>query len=136
MVIVPAVLLIAAAVAGLIPGAVPGVERAAARFADHSAYAAWVLHGTTISWPKVSPGPIQTIDVLFALLALAGAVGSAALGLFGRPLRESLPSGIREPARNGLRGLRHLHSGHIGDYIAWWTAGASVLGGVCLIVLA
>ncbi len=136
MVIVPAVLLLAAVVAGLIPGAVPGVERAAARFADHSAYAAWVLHGTPITWPKVSPGPIETIDVLFALLALAGAVGSAALGLFGRPLRESLPSGISEPAQTGLRGLRHLHSGHIGDYIAWWTAGASVLGGVCLIVLA
>jgi hypothetical protein len=26
-------------------------------------------------------------------------------------------------------------AGHIGDYIAWWTAGASVLGGICLVAL-
>jgi hypothetical protein len=31
--------------------------------------------------------------------------------------------------------LRGLHDGHIGDYIAWWSAGASVIGGVCLIAL-
>jgi hypothetical protein len=32
-------------------------------------------------------------------------------------------------------GLRELHSGHIGDYIAWWTAGAALLGGSSLILL-
>jgi hypothetical protein len=31
--------------------------------------------------------------------------------------------------------LRGLRSGHIGDYIAWWSAGASVLGGVLLVAL-
>jgi hypothetical protein len=40
------------------------------------------------------------------------------------------------PTRTALRKLRHLHSGEIGDYIAWWTAGASVLGAVCLLALA
>ncbi len=136
MKIVPAVLLAAAVLVGLIPGAVPAVQQAAARFADHSAYSAWVLHGVRVSWPNVTSGHLERIDVLFALLALAGALASAALGLFGRPLRESLPRHIREPARNGLRLLRQVHSGHIGDYIAWWTAGVSVLGGVCLLVLA
>ncbi len=29
-----------------------------------------------------------------------------------------------------------LHSGHIGDYIAWWTTGAGLLGGACLLALA
>ncbi|MGZ4185706.1 MAG: hypothetical protein ACXVFA_10240, partial [Solirubrobacteraceae bacterium] len=64
-----------------------------------------------------------------------GAIGAAALGLFGRPLRESLPRRVREPTRTALRSVRHLHSGEIGDYIAWWTAGASVLGAVCLFAL-
>ena len=45
MVVVPAMLLAAAVVIGLIPGAVPGIEVAAAHFHDHSAYADWVLRG-------------------------------------------------------------------------------------------
>ena len=63
------------------------------------------------------------------------AVGVAALDLFGRPLRDSLPQRVRVPTRTALRKLRHLHSGEIGDYIAWWTVGASVLGAVCLLAL-
>jgi len=31
--------------------------------------------------------------------------------------------------------LRRLHSGEIGDYIAWWTAGTAVLGAACLLAL-
>jgi multicomponent Na+:H+ antiporter subunit D len=135
MMVVPAGLLVGAAVLGLVPGAVPGVERAAARFVDHGAYARWVLDAAHVSWPAVTTSHVQALDVLYALLAAGGAVGLAVLGLFGRPLRESLPSTIREPARSSLRQLRHLHSGQVGDYIAWWSAGASVLGGVCLIAL-
>lgn len=52
--------------------------------------------------------------------------------LFGRPLWEGLPTGLRQPARSGMRTLRHLHSGEIGDYIAWWTAGRRCWeGSVC-----
>lgn len=65
----------------------------------------------------------------------AGQIAAAALGLFGRPLRESFPRGLQNTTRDALRGLRHLDSGHIGDYIAWWTAGASALGAVCLLAL-
>ncbi len=135
MMVVPAVLLTVAAVLVFLPGGVPGVERAAARFTDHGAYARWVLAGTHIQWPHVETSRIEAIDVVYALLAVAGAVGAAALGLFGRPLREWLPSGIRKPIRAALLRLRHLHSGEIGDYIAWWTAGASLLGTVCLVAL-
>ncbi len=135
MVAVPAVLLIAAAVVGFVPDGVPAVERAAARFVDHRAYAAWVLRGTRINWPKLTPGHVATIDIVTGLLAVGGAVSAAALGLFGPPVREALPRAIREPARDTLRALRRLHSGHIGDYIAWWTAGASLLGVACLLIL-
>ncbi len=135
MVAVPAVLLVLAAVVGLIPSGTAGVERAAARFADHPAYATWVLHGAHIAWPAVTPTPVSLLDVLLGLAAGGGAVGVAALGLFGRGVRESLPAAIREPARNGLRRLRYLHSGHIGDYVAWWTAGTGMLGAACLLAL-
>jgi multicomponent Na+:H+ antiporter subunit D len=135
MMVVPAVLLVAAAVIVFIPGAFGAVQRDAARFTDHVAYAKWVLGGAHVTWPAVEISHVEPLEVLYALLSIAAAVGVAALGLFGRPLRESLPRRVREPTRTALRKLRHLHSGEIGDYIAWWTAGASLLGAVCLVAL-
>ncbi|HEX8976296.1 MAG TPA: proton-conducting transporter membrane subunit [Solirubrobacteraceae bacterium] len=135
MVIVPAVLLVVAAVLGLVPDAVPAIERDAARFVDHGAYARWVLHGLPVAWAHVATSHEQPVDVLYSVLAVAGAVGTAALGLFGRPLREGLPARLTGASRSALHSLRRLHSGHIGDYIAWWTAGAATLGLVCLVGL-
>ena len=37
--------------------------------------------------------------------------------------------------RGPLQGLRRLHSGHVGDYVAWLTAGVTVIGGVFMIAL-
>jgi multicomponent Na+:H+ antiporter subunit D len=135
MIAVPAVLLVCAAVLGLIPGAVPAVERGAARLTDHTAYARWVLAGAHVDWPHVTTSHTEAKDVVYAVLAVGSAIAVAALGLFGRPVRESLPSAIRMPARAIVRQVRCVHSGHIGDYIAWWSAGASLLGGVCLLAL-
>jgi multicomponent Na+:H+ antiporter subunit D len=135
MVLVPAVLLVAALVLGLIPGAVPGVERLADGFVDHRAYAAWVLHGAHVAPPIPKPSHVSADDYGYGVVAVAGALLAAALGLFGRRLRESLPAVIRDPNRGAVAFLRGLHDGHIGDYIAWWSAGASVIGGVCLIAL-
>jgi multicomponent Na+:H+ antiporter subunit D len=135
MIIVPSVLLLASVAAALIPGAVPWVERMALRFCDHRAYAAWVLRGATVHWPTPASDHVPPVDVWTGLAGFAGAISAAALGLFGRPLREALPARITVPSRQALRAVRMLHSGHIGDYIAWWTAGASVLGGVCLVAL-
>jgi len=135
MIVVPCLLLALSASVGLVPGAIGWVERMAARFCDHSAYPAWVLHGASVRWPNVSPGHVPLIDVLTGVAGVLGAFAAAGLGLFGRPLRERLPERISGPSRQAVRTLRMLHSGHIGDYIAWWTAGASLLGGVCLVAL-
>jgi multicomponent Na+:H+ antiporter subunit D len=135
MIIVPSVLLVASAVLGLVPGAVPWVARMTARFCDHGAYAAWVLHGAALHWPSAAAVHVPLVDVLTGLAGFAGAIAAAALGLFGRPLREALPERVAGPSRQALRSVRMVHSGHIGDYIAWWTAGASLLGGVCLVAL-
>jgi len=135
MMVVPAVLLAAAALVVFIPGAFSGVQRAAARFTDHAAYAKWVLGGAHVKWPSVEISHVEPLELLYAVLSIVAAVGVGAVGLFGRPLRDSLPRRVREPTRTALRKLRHLHSGEIGDYIAWWTAGASVLGAACLLAL-
>jgi multicomponent Na+:H+ antiporter subunit D len=135
MMVVPAVLLMLAVVVGLIPDFVPAVERNAARFVDHGAYGRWVLQGLPVRWAHAATSREEAIDIVYSALAVAGALGTAALGLFGRPLREGLPTRLTGPARAALRSVRRLHSGHIGDYIAWWTAGAAGLGLVCLVGL-
>jgi multicomponent Na+:H+ antiporter subunit D len=134
MVLVPAVLLIGAVVIGLIPGAVPGIEVAAGHFHDHSAYINWVLHGH-VHFTPASTSHIKGYDYAYAGGATLGALALAALGLFGRPLRERIPALVLRPTAVAIGGLRGLHSGHIGDYIAWWTAGAAALGGASLIFL-
>jgi multicomponent Na+:H+ antiporter subunit D len=134
-VVVPAVLLLGVLALALIPGAVPGVERLTAAFTDHRAYAAWVLHGAHVGLPVVAASHVSAADFGYAALSVVGAVAAAGLGLFGRPLRESLPGFVRDPAGGAVAVLRGLHDGHIGDYIAWWSAGASVVGGVCLVAL-
>ncbi len=135
MVAVPGVLLAAAIVIGLIPGAVPAIERAAAHFGDHSSYVGWVLGGRAAHFPAASTSHVETYDYLYAVAATLGAVAVAGLGLFGGSLRERLPAVVERPVVRGVNALRDLHSGHIGDYIAWWTTGAALLGGASLLLL-
>jgi multicomponent Na+:H+ antiporter subunit D len=136
MVVVPALLLVLTVAVALIPGAVPAVEEAAARFTDHAAYARWVLAGRAVHWPAVVPSHISVADVVYSAGSVLGAVVLAAFGLFGRPLRRRVPVALGVPWLRALHTLRDLHSGHIGDYIAWWTAGTSLLGAICLLTLA
>ncbi len=132
MVIVPAVLLVLALVLGLIPGAVPGVERYAALFVQHGAYAAWVLHGHHVALPVLPPSHVSLSDYAYSAVSTLGAVAVAAYGLY----RTDACSGAGpDPLQGAIDVIRGLHSGHIGDYIAWWSAGVSLIGGVCLIAL-
>jgi multicomponent Na+:H+ antiporter subunit D len=135
MLIVPAVLLLGAIAVGLVPGLVPAIERAAARFTDHAAYATWVLRSHPPHYPPVRASHVEPFDYLYAAASTLGAIAIAALTLFGAPLRRRLPRGFERPPRAALTALRRLHSGHIGDYIAWWTAAAAMLGGASLILL-
>ena len=135
MVIVPAVLLVAVLVLGLIPGAVPGVERYAAQFVEHRAYAAWVLHGQRVSLPVLRPSHISAGDYGYGALSTLGALSLAAYGLFGERVVNARRVLTVYPLRRTVNVIRDLHSGHIGDYIAWWSAGVSVIGGLCLITL-
>jgi multicomponent Na+:H+ antiporter subunit D len=135
MIIVPAALLLAAIVIGLIPGAVPGIETAAAHLADHAAYARWVLRDVAPHYSPVQHSHIEAFDYLYAAGGTVGAVAIAGLTLFAPTLYRRLPQTLIGPLRAALTTLRELHSGHIGDYIAWWTTAAAMLGGVSLILL-
>lgn len=135
MVLVPSILLALALAVALIPGAVPAIEAAAARFTDHAAYTTWVLRGRPVHWPAVAPSHISWQDVGYSSASVVGALGLAALGLFGRPLRRRVPGWLGRPWLHALHVLRALHSGHIGDYIAWWTTGAALIGAVCLLAI-
>ncbi len=134
MVIVPGVLLVASALVGLIPGVVPAAERAADHLADHGAYIGWVLRGS-VRFAHAQTSHLTVIDYVYACVACGAAVGLAALGLFGGALRERLPEAAVDPLLGALSGLRELHSGHIGDYVAWWTTGAALFGGAALLLL-
>jgi multicomponent Na+:H+ antiporter subunit D len=134
MLLVPAALLAGAVVVGLIPGAVPGIEVASDHFRQHPAYIDWVLRGH-VHFAHASTTHIEAYDYLYGAGAAVGAVVLAVLALFGRPLLERLPHLLVAPAAGVVVGLRRLHTGHIGDYIAWWTAGAALLGGSSLIFL-
>jgi multicomponent Na+:H+ antiporter subunit D len=125
----PAVAFLSAALAvGVIPGMAGAAVRAADRFLDRGAYAGEVLFGgaTSSSVPPPGIGP-HWYDWLYAGISCAGAAGLAAVLL----LR---PDALRA-ARRPLAGLRALHSGHAGDYVAFAVAGAAVLGGLCAVTL-
>ncbi|GHF59443.1 hypothetical protein GCM10010218_46200 [Streptomyces mashuensis] len=111
-----AVLLLAGALAvGTIPGLAEGTATAAAAFGDHAGYLAAVLdahHSTPAAEGEWWTGPGVALGLLSAALAVALAVPA---------VRRLLPSG-------GWTGpLRRLHSGHVGDYVAWTVAGIGLL---------
>jgi multicomponent Na+:H+ antiporter subunit D len=93
-----------------------------------------VLRGSA-RFPAVPHTHLAAYDYLYAVGALAGAVAMAAVGLFGPGLRGTLARGALTPLAGAVNGFRDLHSGHIGDYIAWWTVGAAVLGAASLLLL-
>jgi multicomponent Na+:H+ antiporter subunit D len=122
LVAVPAVLMLAALVAGVVPGLVPAIEHAAAHFRDHGGYAGAVLFGHRPHYAPVAASHVTASAWIYATASVIGAFAGAAIGLRGHRV---LPMRIGDV-------LRAAHSGHIGDYIAWWTLGMSVLGGLVL----
>jgi multicomponent Na+:H+ antiporter subunit D len=134
---IPALVLVGA---GLLSGLVPGLSRQAAaaadRFTERSGYEQQVLDGAAPAHlhPEGEiPGP-KPAGVGYGLLATLGAVLVAAAPL---PRRRRVRAVRRQISvlRPALDGLRALHSGHIGDYVAWLTMGTAVFGGLFTLVL-
>ncbi|WP_218010152.1 complex I subunit 5 family protein [Actinomadura chibensis] len=134
--------------AGLATGLIPGgpVAAAAEAFTGHGAYAALVLDGR-LTHPHPVPADPWTpagfagaaVTLLLAALVAAATVphatphtasdGGGALGRDGARRRAGRAAGraaVRAAGAVSAR-LHALHSGHIGDYAAWLTAGVAVL---------
>ncbi|MEU9872890.1 complex I subunit 5 family protein [Actinomadura sp. NPDC048021] len=128
--VTPAVALLAAGLAiGLLPGG--PVADAATLFADRDAYAALVLDGR-LTHPHAPPAEPWTaaglagsaVTVLLALAVAAAGVRRAAHTPSAAP---SARAPLGRAVGAATRRLHELHSGHVGDYAAWLTAGVAVL---------
>jgi multicomponent Na+:H+ antiporter subunit D len=119
-------LLVGALGIGVLPDAHTAAERAATFFTDGAGYAHDALTGRAAGLHL--PGPVSnwTVSgVLLGLLSAAVAVGLAAAALYA----DRLP-GRQVAERAGtplLAALRRVHSGHIGDYVAWMMTGMTSL---------
>jgi multicomponent Na+:H+ antiporter subunit D len=60
--------------------------------------------------------------------------GSALVG-FASLYRARLPLRVSGAMVRGVAPLRAVHSGHVGDYIAWLTFGTAVIGGLFAITI-
>jgi multicomponent Na+:H+ antiporter subunit D len=128
------VLLTLASVAlGWVPHLGARVEAVAVRFVDSGAYAARVMRGEVHPVPAPEkPAEVHGEAVAFGVGAVLGALALAVAVL--RSGRKPGRARLREVLRAVLSPLRDLHSGHVGDYLAWWVAGAACLGGALLAV--
>ncbi|MEU7045617.1 complex I subunit 5 family protein [Streptomyces varsoviensis] len=116
MLAVPAVLLAGALATGVLPGLASGAGQAGAALTDHAGYAASVLHGSVTAVAATAPHPTGA-GTAWALLSTALALACVPAGAWSRRLASA----------RWARSLRRLHSGHVGDYVAWFLAGVTLL---------
>jgi multicomponent Na+:H+ antiporter subunit D len=121
-----AALLLGALAIGVLPGAHTAAERAATFFTDAGGYASEALTGTAAPLPHVAAAADWNLSgVLFGLLSAGLAVALAAGALYA----DRLPGARLGRRIDGLvlQPLRTVHSGHIGDYVAWMMTGMATL---------
>jgi multicomponent Na+:H+ antiporter subunit D len=128
-------LLAAGCFSGVMPGLVRGTEMAAARFQDWTGYMAAVLSGE----PSVLREPAGSVDpshgAFYGLASAASALALAATALSRHRLPRRLRRWTSSIVGPSLRRLRLLHSGHVGDYVAWLIFGVVAFGAACAAAL-
>ena len=101
---------------------------------DARGTAAHVLEGAPQPAPEVQEEPWAK-DAPRSFLNVAIALLVAALALF----RHKLPSWLRATGATiwtpPLRALRTLHTGRVGDYVAWLAFGTAAFGGLAAALL-
>ncbi|HEY6961354.1 MAG TPA: proton-conducting transporter membrane subunit [Gaiellaceae bacterium] len=126
---------LALAAASLAVGALPGLAaraiEAAHTFTDHVGYVHAVLLHETPRAPAPGAWKTTTLSVVWSLVTLGG---TFALG-FGSVYRDRLPRPVTRGLGAALAPLRAVHSGQIGDYVAWLVAGTAVIGGLFVVAI-
>jgi multicomponent Na+:H+ antiporter subunit D len=130
------VLLVGGLAAGVAPHVASIASDAGHRVLDGADYARQVLHlraAAPLPREAVTPwtGKGLVLGLLSTLLALIVAVASVYSDRLPR-VAERLGAMLASP----LRGLRTLHSGHLGDYVAWLVTGVAGLAALVGLPLA
>ena len=127
MLAAPALLVAAALALGLLPGVGAAFGHAADGIVDRAGYLGGTLlgappgrarPGTPVDWTATGAG----VGLLSAGLAVAVACLAVWAPRLPAPLRV-----LGRPVAPVLAVLRRLHSGHVGDYLAWLLAGVTGL---------
>jgi multicomponent Na+:H+ antiporter subunit D len=124
----PAIVLAAAALGlGLTPGLADGAARAAAHALDRHALVAAVFRGIPEPTVHLAAMHVTASAYGYGAGATLGALALAAIGLW----RQRLPAALQGIAGRVLGPpvsvLRAAHSGVLGEYVTWMTAGTTAL---------
>jgi multicomponent Na+:H+ antiporter subunit D len=124
-------LLAAGLVIGLWPAFRSGASAAAERLIDHAGYLGAVFHAHP-GGGAVTPVDGWTVTgVLLGLLSTGLALALALLATHGPQLSgRKVVAAAGEWVKAVVRPLHRLHSGHLGDYVAWLIVGVAGVGGL------
>jgi multicomponent Na+:H+ antiporter subunit D len=121
---------LALALAGLVVGSLTGLAASAVEsahhFVDRAAYATVVLDHRALPPVPHETWHTTSSSVAWAVVTLVGSFAIGALSLY----RARFPRALTTAMARALAPLRAVHSGHVGDYVAWLTFGTAVLGGL------
>jgi multicomponent Na+:H+ antiporter subunit D len=123
----PAVMVVLIAIAtGITPGVGHAARTAAVAVEDRAAYQSSVLENAAVPLRSANEEHTPLAEELaWSFATTAGAIGFAFFSLSRYwPSRHPLS----HPIALGIRGLRAIHSGHVGDYVAFLTFGVAVYG--------
>jgi multicomponent Na+:H+ antiporter subunit D len=127
--LVPAVVMLGGSlVVGLLPSLRDWAAHAGAVLMDRPAFASQVLDG--VAPPPLHVPPLEGWTPERLLVGFIGPVIAFGLAwVTSRGFGRAMESRLAAP----LRVIRGLHSGHVGDYIAWQIVGAALLGGIVVL---
>jgi multicomponent Na+:H+ antiporter subunit D len=112
------------------PGLAGRATQWAERFEDRPAHEAEVLQGVEPGEAAAASFHPGTAPYVYGAISTVGALGFAGFGLY----RRRLPGLVRRTAGRVIgplaETLKALHSGVVGDYVAWLTFGVAALGGL------
>jgi multicomponent Na+:H+ antiporter subunit D len=137
MIVPPAVLVVVAVVAGLLPHLGTAVQDAAVRFQDQAAYNDAVLFGRHVAHPvalhPAESTEITPADVLSGAGSALGALILAGLALYRRriPVLRDGP----EPDLLLVGPVRRFQSGVVNDYVTWIVIGLACMGGMLAVTI-
>lgn len=130
-----AILMLLGVVIGLSRQLLRGVEDSTNIFQNRHAYIAAVLNGVQSDVFQTSVSQPHVFDHIFeGLFVVAFALLVAVMTLFrSRLFKSPIPGG--GVVRSGVEYLQRFHSGHVGDYVTWLVVGASVFGGLMVVLI-